>query len=163
MDIIYSTSHHLYDSFLSMLIGAGIKDPSEYLPGPFVQICIYDSPQRGSWSLFPSMENPCYEAPWLWFVILLLLPWLSILSFWCLYKLISKTIKQFSSTKSDNIKVRIPGPGGPITPQSPTFRRDSADDINPFLHPVEQKRDFSTRQARAPGYLPAFVPDNGTY
>ena len=109
MDTIYPTSHHLYDSFLSILISAGIKDPSGYLPGPIIQICVWNSPQRGSRSFFPSMETPCYEAPWLWFVILLLLPWLFILSIRYLYKLVGKTIQKISSPRSNTIKVRVPG------------------------------------------------------
>ena len=46
-----------------------------------------------------------------------------------------------------------------ITPQSPTVRRDSGYEGNPFLQPVRARRSVISGESRDPGYLPAYVPE----
>lgn len=158
MDTFYETYHEYYNLFLLRTLTAHAEDPYSHLTAPHLQLCFANALEERPWSPCRYTARACYEIPWFWLPAVLLVPWLLIFVIGCLYKLFSRVTKSPRPRKSSIIKVRVPGADGPVTPQSPTVRRDSGPEINPFLQPVKIRKTVHASQPRSPGYLQGYVP-----
>ena len=155
MDTLSVKYREYSNRFLPGILEAHAGHPIDHLTTANLQICVSNATQAQRQS-----APTCFDVPWLWLIILYLLPWLLFLIFGCLYMFSSRSsVQQPPPRKASTIKVRIPGVNGPITPQSPTVRRDSGYEMNPFLQPVKARRSVNAVEPRSPGYLPAYVPE----